>query len=304
MKLKLRQVQHAVALARSGSYSAAAERLHLTQPALTRSIQALEALLGTALFDRTSTGVVPTTIGRMVVAQGAEILASAEGLEREVKLALGVETGSLAVGAAPYAADICVGNACGRLALVSPALSIDVRVGDWTFLMELVLSGELDIAVAELTIAAEDSRLEVQALPKHAGHFFCRAEHPLARCESVSLADTEAYPLVASTLPRRVQNLRTAIRVDTFHLARDIVLTSNALGLAVSSQIAVELRWGQLVLLPIALPWLHTNYGFIRLKGRTSSPATLAFMNHVLDVEEDIARNMAHGHSGQDGSRV
>lgn len=302
MKLKLRQVQHAVALARSGSYSTAAEQLHLTQPALTRSIQALEALLGAALFDRTSTGVVPTTIGRMVVAQGAALLASAAGLEREVKLALGVETGSLAVGAAPYPAEICVGAACGRLAWDSPALAIDVRVGDWTFLTELVLRGELDIAIGELTMATEDSRLEVQALPQHMGHFFCRAEHPLARCESVSLADTEAYPLVASALPQRIQSLRTAIRVDTFRLARDIVLTSNALGIVVSSQIAVELRQRQLVLLPIALPWLHTNYGFIRLKGRTSSPATLAFMRCVLEVEAEIARELADVHSGPEGS--
>jgi DNA-binding transcriptional LysR family regulator len=291
MKLKLRQVQHAVTLARSGSYSAAAERLNLSQPALSRSIQALEALLGATLFDRTPTGVVPTSIGRLVIEQGAALLAGANGLEREVKLALGLETGSLAVGAAPYAADICVGTACGRLALASPALAIDVRVGDWTYLTELVLSGELDIAVAELTIAAEDSRLEVQALPQHAGHFFCRAEHPLAGRESVSLADTAAFPLVTSSLPRRFPDLRTAIRVDTFRLARDIVLASNALGIATPSQIMTEQRQRHLVLLPIALPWLHSNYGFIRLRGRTPSPATLAFMGHVLEVEEEIARH-------------
>jgi DNA-binding transcriptional LysR family regulator len=290
MKLKLRQVQHAVTLARSGSYSAAAERLNLSQPALSRSIQALEAVLGAALFDRTNTGVVPTSIGRMVIEQGSAILASAEGLEREVKLALGLETGTLAVGAAPYAADICVGTACGRLAMGSPRLTIDVRVGDWTFLTGLVLSGELDIAVAELTLAAEDSRLEVQALPQHIGQFFCRAEHPLACLGSVTVADTEAFPLVASSLPRRLANLRTAIRVDTFRLARDIVLASNALGIAVSRQIAAELRDRLLVFLPISVPWLHSNYGFIRLKGRTPSPATVAFMRHVLEVEEEIRR--------------
>jgi DNA-binding transcriptional LysR family regulator len=289
MKLKLRQVQHAVTLAQSGSYSSAAERLNLSQPALSRSIQALEALLGAALFDRTSTGVVPTTIGRLVIEQGIAILASAAGLEREVKLALGLETGTLVVGAAPYAADICVGTAVGRLAMESPALAIDVRVGDWTYLTELVLSGELDIAVAELTLAADDSRLEVQALPRHIGQFFCRAEHPLACRASVSLADTAAFPLVASSLPRRLENLRTAIRVDTFRLARDIVLASNALGIAVSSQIVAELRDRQLVFLPISAPWLHSNYGFIRLKGRTPSPATLAFMRRVLEVEEEIS---------------
>jgi DNA-binding transcriptional LysR family regulator len=288
MKLKLRQVQHAVTLAQAGSYSAAAERLNLSQPALSRSIQALESVLGAALFDRTTTGVVPTSIGRMVTEQGTSILASAAGLEREVKLALGLETGTLSVGAAPYAADICVGTACGRLAMESPRLAIDVRVGDWTFLTRLVLSGELDIAVAELTLAADDSRLEVQALPQHIGQFFCRAEHPLACRGPVTVEDTEAFPLVASSLPRRLANLRTAIRVDTFRLARDIVLASNALGIAVSSQIASELRDRLLVFLPISVPWLHSNYGFIRLKGRTPSPATIAFMQRVLEVEEEI----------------
>lgn len=289
MSVQLRHLRHAVALAEEGSYTAAANRLNLSQPALSRSIQALEEILGAKLFDRESNGVVPTGIGFLVVERGRVLLGGAHDLEREVQLALGLDLGSLSIGAGPYPTEISVGIACGRLALKHPRLSLDVRVGDWSFLLQLVLDGQLDIAIAELSTAEENNRLETEALPIHHGRFVCRAEHPLAAGAGLTLEDTFAYPLVTSSLPARLHKLRPSIRVDTFGLVRDIVCSSNALGLATSGQVEADLKRGALVWLPLELPWAHTNYGFIRLRGRTPSPAALAFMDEVRAAEKELA---------------
>jgi len=290
MRLQLRHLAHAVTLAEEGNYTAAARKLSLSQPALSRSIQVIEEILGAQLFDRVPGEVKPTPIGQMVVDRGKALLGSATDIEREVQLALGLEIGSLAVGAGPYPADISVGLACGRLSLKHPLLKLDVRVQDWPKLVQLVLDGELEIAIAELASTVGNQLLETEALPKHFGQFICRAGHPLTRQSDVSLESTKHFPLVISSLPERFGNVRPTIRVDTFQLVRDIVLNSDALSLAAACQTIEDVKQGLLVRLPIPAPWAHTNYGFIRLKGRTLSPAALAFMEIVREVEAEIVQ--------------
>ena len=288
MKLQLRHVQHAVALAEEGSYTAAARRLNLSQPALSRSIQGLEQLLGAALFDRTSAGIVPTTIGSIVLERGRLLLQDARNVEREVRLALGLEIGSLTVGAGPYPANISVGKACGLLLRDHPGLRIDVRVADWQSLLKAVYDGTLDLAVAEISTTTDDSCLDVEALPRHRGHFICNPQHPLLNEAELTLEQVQAFPIVTSSVPARCGPLATTIRVDTFRLLREIVIHSDALGLATASQIEADERAGLITRLPLELPWLHTNYGFVRLKDHSPSLAAIAFMEKLREVEASL----------------
>jgi DNA-binding transcriptional LysR family regulator len=289
MHLRLQQIWHAVELAESGSYTLAARRVHLSQPALSRSIKRLEAELNAVLFDRTAEGVVPTTIGALIIQRGAELLRASRDMQREVELTLGLETGKLHIGAGTYPANISVGEACGRLLAEHPGLMLDVRVGDWQYLVDEVLNGNLDVAVAETTAVAGDERLAIEPLPIHQGHFICRLGHPLSAAASMTLADIKAFPLVTTSLPARFNALPTTIRVDTFSLLRDVVLHSNSVGLAAAIQLEPVEQTG-LHKLPLNMPYLHTRYGFIRLRSRTPSPAALAFMEKLREVEATLER--------------
>lgn len=104
--MTLSQLTYAVALDRHGHFGRAAEACHVTQPALSAQIQKLEAELGVVLFDRASHPILPTEVGRRVVAQARHVLAEAERLGDLVSATTGELAGELRVGVlstlAPY----------------------------------------------------------------------------------------------------------------------------------------------------------------------------------------------------------
>jgi len=306
MNIDLRQCRHVLALDQHRSFARAADALGLTQPALTRSLQVLEKSIGARLFDRNRTRVEPTPVGERLIERARLLVNQARDIEQDLKQMLGLEVGLLRIGAGPYPADLSVGTAVGRLVLRHPALMVDLSVADWSELIRRVASGELELAIADTGVAEQDDRLVVESLPRHQLNFFCRAGHPLAGRAALSLEELRQHPLVGTSLPPQMAALAAKnkmgmranlpsgitapeIRVDTFALARRIVMESDAVGGAVSSQIQDSVARGELVMLPLELPWLKTNYGIIRLANRTPSPAALAFMEILRDVEARIS---------------
>ena len=306
MKIDLRQCRHVLALDQHRNFARAAQMLGLTQPALSRSLKALEKSLGAQLFDRNRTRVEPTQVGERLIEHARRLVNQALDVEQDLQQMLGLEAGLLRIGAGPYPADLSVGTAVGQLLRRYPRLVVDLSVADWTELTRRVTTGDLDLAIADLDLARRDHRLAVEALPQHALSFFCRPDHLLAGSTTLTMQELRRFPLVGTALPSRFAALAgrddigirsnlaagvTApeIRVSTFRLALRIVLESDAIGGAARSQIEDLLTGGQLVTLPIDLPWFKTNYGVIRLANRTLSPAAVAFVTILRDIEARIS---------------
>jgi len=300
MTYDLRQLTHFVQVARYGNYARAAEALGLAQPSLTRSIQALERHVGARLLDRGRAGATPTALGAELLVRVEALLKQAAETERDMQLLTGLGAGQLRIGSGAYAADISVGTAAARFSRNHPNVTIDIAIADWTALIPRLLEGEIDLAVAESSTAAEDERLEVEPLPRHRAVLFCRAGHPLLdRRQDLSVDDLEAFPFTTTSLPPR---LETALannrprrsssvrhRADTFELIRRLVLDTDAISPAIPSQIAADLAAGRVAVLPIEVPGLHSAYGIIRLARRTPSPATIAFIEELRQVEAEIS---------------
>jgi len=79
------------------------------------------------------------------------------------------------------------------------------------------------------------------------------------------------------------------IKVDSIRIAKEVVMRSDALGVAPLSMIAAEVKSRQLVALPLQLPWMKTGYGFVYLRDRMLAPAAEAFMAEVRSVEAEHA---------------
>jgi DNA-binding transcriptional LysR family regulator len=308
MVIDLRLIQHALTLARHRNYARAAEALHLSQPALSRSISGLEAALGVRLFDRTRQGVAPTAFGERLLARGLELLTDAAELERELKLMQGLKAGVLRIGAGPYPAELSVGTAVGRLAGRYPQVRIEVHTADWRVVRERVLGAELDLGVIELSTSDQDPRLVIEPLPQHPGALFCRAGHPLLKEKSLTLEDLLKFPFVAGGIPPRAAetfnrlakagvidpdtgDYLPAVRVDTMGLTKSVVLLSDAVGIGPRKLLENELQARQLAVLPLHPPWLHTNYGFVHLRERAPAPAVQALMSEIRAIEAQIVKS-------------
>ena len=306
MKVELRQLRHVLAIERHRNFARAAEALALTQPALTRSLQSLESDLGARLFDRDRSRVEPTPIGARFIERARLLLNQARDLEQDMSQMLGLEVGLLRLGAGPYPAEMSVARSIGRLVQRHPRLLVDFAISDWPGLTRRVLEGDIELAVADTSLALADDRLIVEALPRHQLQLFCRAGHPLAGKPSLDLAEARSYPLVGNALPPHLVNLSAQdnrglraslpegttapeIRVDSFALILPIVLESDALSTATAVQLEPWLRNGQLRVLPFRANWLRLNYGFITLRDRMLSPAAELFMRLVRQIETEVA---------------
>jgi DNA-binding transcriptional LysR family regulator len=307
--IELRLLQQVVALALHKNFARAAEALHLTQPALSRSIAGLESTLGERLFNRTPKGVEPTDYGEALLARAQKLLDEAAELERELKLFRGLEVGALTIGAGPYPTAMSVGRAAGQLMAKHPGLRINVNVIDPRALITALLQRELDLVIVDIALADRISGLEIEPLPRHPIVLYCRPGHPLLDEPILTAEKVLAYPIAGPRLPIRIAEQLTpitgayvtdprsgdsfpALRFDSVDAAKEVVRCCDVISGAPQALIDADLRRGELVLLPFRLPKLHTNYGIIRLRSRMLSPAGEAFIDELRAIEHSIAATM------------
>ena len=305
MKLDLRQLRYVLALERYRNFAKAAAEIGLTQPALSRSLRALEEAVGARLFDRDRTRVEPTAVGARLIELARPLVMQARLAERELEQLLGLAGGLLRIGAGPYASEVSVGTAVARLARQRPDLRAEISISDWPELYRRLLANELDVVVAETSHAMDDSRFAIEPLLSHQAYFYCRAGHPLTTQPDVTLQAIKAFPLAMPLLPHRLLEMvgksalpqasgaldataTTEFRIDNPMMARRIVSTSDVVSAAVPVQIEQDVMLGRLTILPPAFPWLKTSYGILRLASRTPSPAAAEFLQILRQVELEV----------------
>jgi DNA-binding transcriptional LysR family regulator len=311
MTVDLRLVRHALALAKHRNFARAAAALHVSQPTLSRNIASLERALGVRLFDRDPTGVEPTSFGRLVLERGEQLLARESDLLREIKLQAGIEVGSLAVSAGPYPFEISVGAAMTRLISAHPRLRAQVSVADPREVLQNVLNGRVDVGVTDARFITRDERVSVELLPAHGILLACRPGHPLAGTNRLTRQAVFAYPVASPLVPAIASSLvesagpmlgafdamsgdfLPAITVNSFAIARQIAAGTDALVPGAAPMLAADLAAGSLVKLDYASPEMQTHYAITTLRGRTPSPAALAFIEILREVEAELAASEA-----------
>jgi DNA-binding transcriptional LysR family regulator len=307
MALELQQLRQAIALAEHGSFVRAAAALHLSQPALSRGIQNLERRFGSALFLRSSTGVVPTDLGRLYIERARDLLRLADELDREAVTHGTLGAGRVAVGAGPYPAESFLGPAAVKFVEQFPQVGVQLLARNWDELLQQLRSRELDFFVAETSTLQREPDLEVVPMPSgHSLHFVARSGHPLAQRGNVGLADVFDWPFVSpSRIPPRILDPLLAahrtssqqrpaarpfpsIQCNGIAPVKRILANSDAVSASILSCIANELEAGQFVLLGTE-PWLHLHYGIVSLKGRPWTQAAEKFRGFVLEAEREAA---------------
>lgn len=280
-----RHIRHFMALVDCGSFARASEVVHLSQPALSRSIQELERQLGARLFDRGRFGVVLTAHGRAALPHVRGLLAAAESLRQEVEAIDELETGELSIGTGPYPALALMDKVCARFVDQYPGIRLNIRTDNWQDLRLALLDHEIELFVADTGELSGDPDLDITHLPQPEVVVFCRHDHPLARKKGVVWGDLLDYPLAMTRVPedmeRNIQamsaqqgGLKRRIECDNIAMLAAIVTGSKAISIAPRPIVADLLESGKVTTVSVTgIETLQTRYGVLQRCGRPLSPA-------------------------------
>lgn len=234
-------LRHFVAVAEAGTFTAAARRVHLSQPALTASIQRLEALVGGAVLVRGRRGAEPTDVGRALLPHARAALVAVEDGKRAVAEVLGGAKGELRVGAGTTAITYLLPPIVAGFRRRYPGVALALFERGQDALVESFEAGELDLAIATGPIpGAEPFRVD---------------ELVLVHAPGVAPTTAPFLSFPAGTATRALLDLHFPGAPIVLELSSTSALKGQlraGLGVALLSRLAVatDLELGRLVVAP------------------------------------------------------
>ena len=283
--MDLKRLKHLVALADTRNFGRAATQCHLTQSALSRSIQAAEDELGLLLFDRGTLEVSCTDAGAFVVERARRLLFESRCLERDVSLYRERLLGDLAFGVGPYPAATVVPPLLTEIRTRFAGVCVRVEVNNADFLATHLRAEELDFYLADVrnVVAAPD--LNIIRVAKLSAGFYVRAGHPLLAQESITGAAILPYGLGSVRLPEVMRTvlgslmgleagkrLPLAVECDDLNLLKSLAMSSDTVIGCTDMGMAQDVQAGRLVRLEMAdIAPMFADMAIVSLKGRSYS---------------------------------
>lgn len=228
--MDLKRVEYFVCVARLRSFSKAAQVLEITQPALSRHIQALERDLGARLLFRTTRGVVPTEAGVFLLREGATLLQGVQKIRNALDGMGQAPAGSVAVGMPPTIAPTLAPLTIDACKKAYPSISLHVIEGFSSFLEQWLQLGKIDIAV--LSRNSEFRDLQITTLAEDE-MVLVGARRSMVGVEQMALAEVGKLPLIVSRgfrpiLERGTQShdivLNFVMELDSITLTKGMIM--------------------------------------------------------------------------------
>ena len=288
--MTLVQLRHLLSLAQTGSFSRSAEALFLTQPALSRSIRALEDELGQALFDRVGRRSELTPFGREVVARARLLVGAADDLrDSGAQLARG-DAGSLRIGLGSGPGALLMTPLLMHMAKHHPRLRLDIARGRTDLLERGLRERTIDALVVDARSLVPASDLRATDTYEMRGAFLCRRGHPLLRRRGgLSFEQVRAYPIASTPLSDEVARVLVERYGPDAHPERCVTLRCEEVPSLVELTrrtdavlIAVRAVGPDLAELPMKPAMEATaKFAMVTLAGRTEAPA-LPIVRHLM----------------------
>lgn len=300
--MTLVQLRHLISLAQTGSFSKSAAALFLTQPALSRSIRALETELGQALFDRIGRQSELTPFGRDAVARAHELVLAADELRSSGRQAGDGQQGLLRIGMGSGPGAMLMTPLLLGMAQERPRLRVQVARAGTELLVQALRERVLDALVVDARSMRSTSDLQTHLLCSMRGAFMVRRGHPLARrrnpltmdellrypMASTPLSDETARELVEQYGPQAHPALSVTLQCDELPSLVDVARSSDTVLLAIRAAAADLL---ELQLQPAMTA--TARFGLVTLRRRTLPPgldAVQALMARLLVDESPPPR--------------
>ena len=285
MAITIRQIQAFLAIAEQGTFTKAAERLHIAQPALSLLIRDLEAELDIRLFDRTTRRVELTEAGRAF--EGSAVKIQGE-LETAIQNASSLATrkhGRIVVAAPPLLAAVVLPKAIATLKESFPGLQVSIIDARNDLVVEAVRFAKADCAIG--TFSALEDSVDRTPISRDELMLFCGSSGRFSDRESISWKELANEALITLT---RDSAIRVLVEVgfesaqiplrpsyEVSQITTALALVECGLGVAVLPGYARAVATGTIVAKRLVEPSIARDIVMIRPSGRSMSPALAAF---------------------------
>jgi LysR family transcriptional regulator of gallate degradation len=289
-----------IAVAETGSEGRAAERLSLSQPAVSQAIRDIEHLASAQLVERTSRGVVLTESGELLLRRIKLALTELRVAEEEIASMQGLLRGRVTIASLPFSSVELVPHAVTKFLRLNPELKVTIVDGTYDSLMSQLRSADVDMIVGTLRASSFDDITE-ESLFDDTLSVVCRVDHPYTKMDRTGLEDVVRGPWLvplADTVTRFSfeEAFRTAnIPMPPIHLevhnpivVRSILLKSDHLALLSPLQVRSEIAAGQLTVLPIRLEGTQRTIGLTMRGDDAPSPAMKALLHELRSAANEL----------------
>ena len=298
-RIKLRPLVCFLEVARLKSVGNAAELLHISQPAVSKTIQELEQLLGGNLFDRSKRKLFLTPFGEVFNRYASTSLAA---LRQGIDVARGTHEATIVrVGALPTVSARILPDAVKAFTTAGSGVHTRVITGPNDYLLTLLRTGDVDFVIGRMAEPEAMVGLSFEHLYSERVVMVVRPGHPLLDEPAFALPMIEAYQTLMPTPDSVIRNLvdRMLLAHGITSLRDEIETVSNAFGRAYVRRtdaiwiisegvVAVDVAEGQLAVLPVDT---SETTGPVGLTTRTDTVATLA-ADSLKQAVRDVAARM------------
>ena len=287
IEMDLYQLRGFYEIARERSFTRAAEKLFLTQPAISLQIKALEAELGEVLLDRNRRQIRLTAAGEVLFEHVREILAHVETARNDIAALREELRGRLVIGTSDTNCTYILPSVLSQYRQMYPGVELDIRNRMSPEVANLVAADEVDVGLATLPVKHRD--LVEEFLFERSEALVCRPDHVLAKRKNISLEKVAEHPLLAlerGSTSRQLldaafaeRGLRPQIAMELGGIEVMKRFVEIGLGVALVPQVAVEVEVERGTLHVLVVRGLAARQvGLVEHRGRRRSPAATAFV--------------------------
>ncbi|MCL2716732.1 MAG: LysR substrate-binding domain-containing protein [Alphaproteobacteria bacterium] len=302
MPLNLHLLRLFVTVARTGSFSRAAEVLHISQPAISKGVRDFELQVGCRLFDRSPKGVRPTPEGEALMRHAELLFAAERAAEDELASLRNLESGSLRIGASTTIATYMIPEYLGIFHRRYPGIDLHLVIANTRDIADLLLAHEIGIALVEGPVEDEGIesrpwRSDGMSLIVSPGHRFADLKDAI---EGSALADEillEREPgsgsreVVARGLAAAGIEPRRRLEIGSTEAIKQAVAAGLGVAIVSNAAIADQVRFGTLRVVEMEKLRIERRLWQLKVAGRIAIPAATAFERIIWQDKPSLVRS-------------
>lgn len=288
MALNLHLLRLFATVVRTGSFSRAADVLHISQPAISKGVRDFELQVGCRLLDRTPKGVRPTREGQTLAQHAEALFAIERTAEEELQSLRTLDSGSLRIGASTTIATYMIADYVGTFHRRYPGIDLHLISANTRDIADLILAHDIEIALVEGPVEADDLtslpwRTDVMGLIVDPQHRFASVERTIdyAELEDEILIVREpgsgSREVIAQALSARGVEVRRTLEIGSTEAIKQAVAAGLGVSIVSTATIVDQLELNRLRLISLNGSPIERTLWQLKVPSRPDIPAASAF---------------------------